>query len=75
MFYGNDSDGKGYSTRAHLAEVVAILGPPPLDILKRGMWSHEFFAEDGKHNYSINTESTLYLEEAFNNLVTRKMEI
>lgn len=47
MFYGNDPDGKGYSTRAHLAEVVGILGPPPLDLLVRGKRSHEFFTKDG----------------------------
>ncbi|KAN0072476.1 Protein kinase-like domain containing protein [Elaphomyces granulatus] len=46
MFYGNDPDGKGYSTRAHLAEVVALLGPPPLDLLKHGKRSPEFFTED-----------------------------
>lgn len=47
MFYGNDPDGKGYSTRAHLAEVVGMLGPPPLDLLERGKRSQEFFTEDG----------------------------
>lgn len=50
MFYGNDPDGKGYSTRAHLAEVIGMLGPPPTDLLRRGIRSHEFFTEDGKHN-------------------------
>ncbi|KAJ5773661.1 hypothetical protein N7457_008557 [Penicillium paradoxum] len=47
MFLGNDPDGKGYSTRAHLAEVIAMLGPPPLSLLKRGQRSLEFFTEDG----------------------------
>ncbi|KAH1486018.1 hypothetical protein KXV64_007796 [Aspergillus fumigatus] len=47
LFYGNDSDGKGYSTRAHLAEVMSILGPPPLDLLQRGKRSHEFFTDEG----------------------------
>ncbi|KAH8433712.1 uncharacterized protein LDX57_011346 [Aspergillus melleus] len=47
LFYGNDPDGKGYSTRAHLAEVISILGPPPLDMLQRGKRSHEFFTNDG----------------------------
>ncbi|RDW61699.1 uncharacterized protein DSM5745_10371 [Aspergillus mulundensis] len=47
LFYGNDPDGKGYSTRAHLAEVIALLGPPPLDMLQRGKRSREFFTEDG----------------------------
>ncbi|KAJ5513879.1 hypothetical protein N7463_003431 [Penicillium fimorum] len=28
MFIGMDPDGKGYSTRAHLAEMIGILGPP-----------------------------------------------
>jgi hypothetical protein len=35
LFYGNDPDEKGYFTRAHLAEVTSILGPPPLDMLIR----------------------------------------
>jgi hypothetical protein len=48
MFYGEDPDGKGYATRAHLAEVIGMLGPPPLDLLRRGPRSSEFFAEDGK---------------------------
>lgn len=50
MFYGNDPVGKGYSTRAHLAEVIGMLGPPPMDLLGRGIRSHEFFAADGKHD-------------------------
>jgi hypothetical protein len=51
MFHGNDSDGKGHSTRAHLAELIGMLGPPPPDMLKRGIRSHEFFNEDSRHNY------------------------
>ncbi|KAJ5978133.1 protein kinase domain protein [Penicillium viridicatum] len=49
LFYGNDPDGKGYSTRAHLAEVMGILGPPSLDMLQRGKRSHEFFTSDGEY--------------------------
>jgi hypothetical protein len=47
MFRGNDPEGKGYLTRAHLAEVTGSLGPPPLDLLQRGTRSREFFADDG----------------------------
>ena len=47
MFYGQDPSGK-YMTRAHLAEVVGMLGPPPLDLLRRGVRSSEFFADDGE---------------------------
>ncbi|KAK0748074.1 CMGC protein kinase [Apiosordaria backusii] len=47
MFYGNDPHEKKYMTRAHLAEVVGMLGPPPLDLLQRGKRSKEFFDEKG----------------------------
>ncbi|TVY38711.1 Serine/threonine-protein kinase [Lachnellula occidentalis] len=49
MFHGNEPDGKGYSTRAHLAEAIGLLGPPPLDLLKKGVRSSEFFDEDGAY--------------------------
>ena len=55
MFHGNDPDGQGYSTRAHLDEVFGILGPPPIDMLERGKRSHEFFTGDG--NYKSNFPS------------------
>ncbi|ODA79301.1 hypothetical protein RJ55_04894 [Drechmeria coniospora] len=48
LFYGSDPDDGDYSTRAHLAEVIALLGPPPLDLLDRGQRSREFFTEDGE---------------------------
>ncbi|CAG7928334.1 unnamed protein product [Penicillium olsonii] len=62
LFYGNDPDGKGYSTRAHLAEVMVILGPPPLDMLKRGKRSHEFFTGDGKWKQDIEIPAGVSLE-------------
>ncbi|KAH6885736.1 kinase-like domain-containing protein [Thelonectria olida] len=48
MFYGNDPTGIRYSTRAHLAEVVGLLGLPPTDLLKKGKRSDEFFTEQGE---------------------------
>ncbi|KAK2744662.1 hypothetical protein FQN55_006580 [Onygenales sp. PD_40] len=67
MFHGNDPDGKGYSTRAHLAEVMGILGPPPLDMLKRGKRSPEFFTEDGrwKGDIEIPRQASLEASEEF----------
>ncbi|KAF2018044.1 kinase-like protein [Aaosphaeria arxii CBS 175.79] len=47
VLHGNDPDGSGYKTRAHLAEVIGLLGPPPLDLLKKGTCSHLYFDEDG----------------------------
>ena len=48
MFEGQDPDGVGYTTRAHLAEVIGFLGQPPLDLLNRGLRSSEWFEEDGE---------------------------
>ncbi|APA06207.1 hypothetical protein sscle_01g009770 [Sclerotinia sclerotiorum 1980 UF-70] len=55
MFYGNDTHIRGYSTRAHLAEVTAMIGQPLLDLLRLGVRSHEFFTEHGtwKHGVEI----------------------
>ncbi|CAK4029640.1 CMGC SRPK kinase [Lecanosticta acicola] len=47
LFHGQDPDGEGYSTRAHLAELIGTLGPPPKEFLRRGKRSHEFFDEQG----------------------------
>ncbi|OBT64272.1 hypothetical protein VE03_06818 [Pseudogymnoascus sp. 23342-1-I1] len=64
MFYGNDPDGKGYSTRAHLAEVVGMLGLPPRDLIKRGLRSHEFFAEDGTWRADVEIPQNASLERS-----------
>ncbi|GKZ23577.1 hypothetical protein AbraIFM66951_009850 [Aspergillus brasiliensis] len=64
MFYGEDPDGKGYSTRAHLAEVIGLLGHPPLDLLQRGKRSHEFFTEDGRWKQDIPIPHTGGLESS-----------
>lgn len=48
MFRGKDPEKGIYMTRAHLASMMALMGPPPLELLKRGKRSAEFFAEDGK---------------------------
>ena len=49
LFYGIDPTEKRYLTRAHLAELVAMLGPPPIDMLKRGARSKEFFDGEGEN--------------------------
>jgi hypothetical protein len=47
LFQDTDPSGTGYTTRAHLAEIVAMLGPPPVGLLNRGLRSKEFFDEKG----------------------------
>lgn len=64
MFIGINPNGKGYSTRMHLAEVIGILGPPPLDLLKRGERSHEFFTTDGMSCFMAKTHSKFYCSDA-----------
>jgi serine/threonine-protein kinase SRPK3 len=48
LSYGIDPTEKRYLTRAHLAELVAMLGPPPMDMLERGARSKEFFDGEGE---------------------------
>jgi hypothetical protein len=48
LFNGIDPTEKRYLTRAHLAELIAMLGPPPTDMLERGARSKEFFDGEGK---------------------------
>jgi hypothetical protein len=69
MFYGDDPTGIGYSTRAHLAKVIALLGPPPLDMISRGVRSREFFSEDSKIWRSI------LLKLPLTQVVFREMDI
>ncbi|KKZ59856.1 hypothetical protein EMCG_05318 [[Emmonsia] crescens] len=64
LFHGKDPNGKNYSTRAHLAEVISILGPPPLDMLKRGIRSPEFFTEDGRWKNGIELPQQTSLQES-----------
>jgi serine/threonine-protein kinase SRPK3 len=48
LFYGIDPTEKRYLTRAHLAELTAMLGPPPTDMLEKGARSKEFFDSEGR---------------------------
>ncbi|KAJ5605350.1 hypothetical protein N7510_010504 [Penicillium lagena] len=61
MFNGNDPNGKGYSTLTHSAEVVRVLGPPPLSLLKRGIQSHKFFTKDGMPCSVNYTDPNMYI--------------
>ena len=49
MFYGHDPIEKRYMTRAYIAEMIAMIGTPPLEILMRGKRTAEFFNKDGKY--------------------------
>ena len=60
MFYGQDPRENRYMTRAHLAEMIALLGPPPLELLNRGKRTAEFFTEDGKLGPPLSVPALLF---------------
>ncbi|KAH8710405.1 Serine/threonine-protein kinase SRPK [Beauveria bassiana] len=45
LFTGQDPELNVYRSRAHLAEMISLLGPPPPDFIARGQLSHKFFTE------------------------------
>ncbi|KAG5959629.1 hypothetical protein E4U56_004889 [Claviceps arundinis] len=47
LFTGHDSEFKTYHSRAHLAEIIALLGPPPPTLLARSSLRTEFFSDAG----------------------------
>ncbi|EME41198.1 hypothetical protein DOTSEDRAFT_73580 [Dothistroma septosporum NZE10] len=47
LFTGHDPEVHRYRSRGHLAEMIALLGPPPLELLAKGSASTNFFTEQG----------------------------
>lgn len=39
---------RNLSSPAHLARMIALLGPPPMELLERGSASHNFFDKKGR---------------------------
>lgn len=49
MFNGRSADGKIQDDRIHMAEMVALMGPPPLRFLERSTrMTRALWNEDGK---------------------------
>lgn len=48
LFTGCDPEFQAYRSRAHLAEIIRLLGPPPPSLLARGKLRHKFFSDDSK---------------------------
>ncbi|EEU45186.1 uncharacterized protein NECHADRAFT_41442 [Fusarium vanettenii 77-13-4] len=47
LFSGRDPEHQTYRSRAHLAEIIALLGQPPRALLQSGKSSHKFFTDHG----------------------------
>ncbi|EGP91784.1 unnamed protein product [Zymoseptoria tritici ST99CH_3D7] len=48
LFTGRDHEIGTYRSRAHLAEIIALLGPPPAILLARANLRSKFFSEQGE---------------------------
>lgn len=48
LFTGQDPEFQTYRSRAHLAEMICLLGPPPPTLLARGNMTRKFFSKEGK---------------------------
>ncbi|KAM5367714.1 hypothetical protein ACJA88_011330 [Fusarium oxysporum] len=53
MFAGHDPEFQKYRSRAHLAEIIALLGQPPSEVLQAGKASHKFFTDTGDFRNEI----------------------
>ncbi|KAL3456637.1 kinase domain protein [Aspergillus heterothallicus] len=51
FFTGQDPEFKTYRSRAHLAEMINLLGPPPVGLLARANQGKKFFTEDGEFRH------------------------
>ncbi|CAG8218191.1 unnamed protein product [Penicillium salamii] len=47
LFSGQDPEVQTYRSRAHLAEMIQLLGPPPPSLLTRGNLTQKFFSQEG----------------------------
>ncbi|KFZ07191.1 hypothetical protein V501_06690 [Pseudogymnoascus sp. VKM F-4519 (FW-2642)] len=48
LFTGYDPEFQKYRSRAHLAEMINLLGPPPSSLLAQGELRDKFFSSEGK---------------------------
>ena len=65
LFHGIDPEHHEYRRRAHLAEMISLLGPPAPGPLSQGeLWS-KFFSEDGKSIYPLSSISLTYASGEF----------
>ncbi|KAI4233415.1 MAG: hypothetical protein L6R40_007079 [Gallowayella cf. fulva] len=68
LFYGRDPKEEKYMTRAHLADMIALMGPPPPELLKVGKRTAESFDKDGGWIAEIPVPARTSLEESEENL-------
>lgn len=63
LFTGRDPEVDRYRTRAHLAEVIDLIGPPPPEFTARGALSRRFFSEQGEFKETCLLKGPVPLED------------
>lgn len=63
LFTGQDPEFQTYRSRAHLAEMIRLLGPPPPSLLARGNLTRKFFSKEGNFCAGIPVQKHTPLEE------------
>ncbi|UNI16418.1 hypothetical protein JDV02_002851 [Purpureocillium takamizusanense] len=63
LFTGHDPEHHLYRSRAHLAEMIALLGKPPQTLLRSGKASQRFFTDQGDFHAEISLPQSMSLEE------------
>ncbi|KAH2544471.1 hypothetical protein KXW97_001980, partial [Aspergillus fumigatus] len=63
LFTGYDPESHTYRSRAHLAEIIKLLGPPSPSLLARGKLSHKFFSDEDDLCAKVLSEGRIPLEK------------
>lgn len=49
-FDGPDSNHSTFTEEAHLARIISVLGPPPVDVLHEAKYASRYFDTEGSHS-------------------------
>lgn len=49
-FDGPDSNHSTFTEEAHLARIISVLGPPPVDVLHEAKYSSRYIDTEGSHS-------------------------
>ncbi|KAG6024346.1 hypothetical protein E4U19_003845 [Claviceps sp. Clav32 group G5] len=63
LFTGREPEFETYRSRAHLAEIIALLGPPPPSLLARANLRSKFFSDTGNFRAGISLPEPRTLEQ------------
>ncbi|KAL0961526.1 hypothetical protein HGRIS_006465 [Hohenbuehelia grisea] len=63
LFNGIDPERGFYRSRAHLVELIAVMGLPPREVIARGSRGSEFFSESGEYHAGLPIPPSISFEE------------